>query len=88
MVSFAGVHIQVRSGGCTDKKSFTVVKENLGEVQVLNFMRVSSDLCLAMLPYGTVITYSFDELGLKAEDMIQIGNIDAAVTVYKPWSRP
>ncbi len=87
IVSFAGLHVQVQSNGCTDKKSFKVAKENMAGVQILTFFRISSDNCRAMLPYGTVLTYSFEELGLRGGEEFAVSNIDSAVTVFKPWRR-
>lgn len=85
MVTFAGLHIQVPSHGCTDKSSFKVIRENVAGIEVLTFLRVLSDECRALHPYGVVLTYSFEELGLKAGEAFALGNVDSAVTVFKPW---
>lgn len=83
MVTPDGIHIQVRSGGCTSKRNFKVQKETRGPNQhVLTFVRTEIDPCLAFFAYGKVLTYSFEELGLQDEDHVEIVNPDIGVTIY------
>lgn len=69
-----GVHIQVYSGGCTYKKQFDAKVEMKGDVRVLSFSRRIQDPCRAYLPYGEILSFSFEELGLKGGDRFEIAN--------------
>lgn len=69
-----GVHIQTKSSGCTFKRSFIVKKEVNGDLIELSFVRVERDPCLAFYDYGTVLSYSFEELGLQRGDKFAIRN--------------
>jgi hypothetical protein len=63
-----GVPIQVTSAGCTWKKQFKIRKE-IDERRirlVLNRQVVAP--CRAYISYGEILTFSFEELGLKAGD--------------------
>ena len=62
-----GIHFQVWSGGCTDKIDFYLYKKETFPVQ-LSLVRAKHDMCEGYLPYGTVITYSWKELGLRPSD--------------------
>lgn len=69
-----GIHIQVFSAGCTYKKLFDVKVEMKGDLRVLSFYRRTPDLCRAYLPYGEILSFSFEELGLKGGDRFEIAN--------------
>lgn len=69
----AGVTIQVTSGGCTDKESFEVRKQE-GTPTVIGFIRTKDDFCEMYLPYGTTLTYSWKELGLKSGTEVLVSN--------------
>lgn len=74
MTSLEGVHIQVRSRGCTSKDSFLVKKEKNGATMELRFIRVENDPCLALLLYGEILSYSFEELGLNLGEKFIVRN--------------
>ncbi|MGZ5279942.1 MAG: hypothetical protein ACXWC9_08370 [Pseudobdellovibrionaceae bacterium] len=78
-----GIHIQVYSGGCTWKKQFEVTRENLSGRIRLSFIRKTSDPCRAYIPYGEMLTFSFEELGLKANDVFEIANPVSATRVSR-----
>lgn len=85
MVTEKGVHIQVRSGGCTEKNDFQVKiqrAESEGAPTVVSFVRINVDPCLALLPYGKILTYSFEELGLKHNDLLKIHNPNPGVRIF------
>jgi hypothetical protein len=78
-----GVHIQVASGGCTWKKQFEVNQiNNDGRIRLV-FNRKVVDPCRAYIPYGEILTFSFEELGLKAGDVFEIANPDIATRVSR-----
>ncbi len=78
-----GVQIQVYSGGCTWKKHFEVTQEmNEGKIR-LSFYRKAVDPCRAYIPYGEILTFSFEELGLKAGDVFEIANPGSATRVSR-----
>ena len=75
------VKIRVASGGCTNKSSFEVKKitDTLSQSLQLNFVRVSADTCEAgnsdaYYPNGVVLTYRFEELGIRRGQRIYVGN--------------
>jgi hypothetical protein len=72
--SYSGVHIQMRSGGCTWKRDIQVVHHFEHGIHQLSFVRMTDDQCLAYLPYGKVISYSFSDLGLNHGDRFEILN--------------
>jgi hypothetical protein len=71
----------VASSGCTSKASFDVKRfTNLNKqaVQII-FIRTQPDTCEtasseAYLPNGVVLTYNFDELGIKRGQIVYVGN--------------
>lgn len=75
------VNIQVRSGGCTWKKQFQVQKEFNGDYYTLTFIRTKEDPCRAYLPYGEIISFSFEELGFRSGDKFAVGNKDSLTQV-------
>lgn len=83
MITEEGIHIQVQTGGCTEKASFDVQTENVAGRKAFAFRRMDVDPCLAMLPYGRTITYTFDELGLREGDIVQILNPVMQVRVFE-----
>jgi len=75
-----GVTFQVFSGGCTDKEHFEVLVMESFPLQ-LRLMRNKPDLCLAHLPYGTKITFSWDDLSLQRGDQFTIANKTGTLSV-------
>ncbi|PIS11767.1 MAG: hypothetical protein COT73_02195 [Bdellovibrio sp. CG10_big_fil_rev_8_21_14_0_10_47_8] len=69
-----GVHLQVMSGGCTNKDSFQALVRRQRGVIELSFERINSDECLAHLPFGETLNYSYQDLGLQLGDIIRIKN--------------
>lgn len=71
-----GVTFQVYSGGCTCRKSFDFIKNFSADQNdvYLTLVRVSPDHCKANLPEGTVVWYSFEDLGIDSERNLHIEN--------------
>lgn len=76
-----GITLQVASGGCTQKEDFVVEKRQHSRYQALTFYRWHEDLCLALLPYGTSLTFSYEELDLKPGSRFQISNPVSSLAV-------
>ncbi len=74
MTASVGIQIQVYSGGCTRKEQFHAETEIQGEVHRISFVRSTQDPCRAYFPYGQILSFSFDELGLHNGDQIEIAN--------------
>lgn len=71
----SGVSVQVNSEGCSDKTQFTVVRLNEGMSPAqLALVRTKADPCRKPLPYGQVLKFAYDELGLKEGDTYIIVN--------------
>ena len=64
------LNISVMSGGCLSKDNFEV---NIAEIfpPVISIVQVSIDPCEAM-PHPTNLTYTFEELGIGAENAIMV----------------
>lgn len=82
-VTQGGVQIQVPSGGCTWKKHFQVTQEFKDGVHHLAFVRLQQDPCRAYIPYGEILTFSFEELGLKAGDRFMMANPEGVLRVSR-----
>lgn len=78
-----GIQYQVYSGGCTSKKDFTVQILESNPVQLV-LERNKVDACEAYLPYGTLIQFTWKELGLAngAEAIIK----NDLATVQSPYN--
>jgi len=70
------IEFQVASGGCTHKSDFTLrLKRNrLNHVNDLLLIRERPDYCYAYIPSGTIIGYSYSELGLPPDAPVAIRN--------------
>ena len=62
-----GVKFRVFSGGCTFKDDFELVVDDSVRPVRIQLQRLRQDLCLAYLPNGVSIEYSWDELGLDQQ---------------------
>jgi hypothetical protein len=82
-VTQGGIQIQVKSGGCTWKKHFEVNRELRDGRIILTFMRKIPDPCRAYIPYGEILTFSFEELGLNTGDVYEMGNGEAPMRVAR-----
>jgi hypothetical protein len=69
-----GITINVSSGGCTSKSSFTHKVTKIKKVYEIDFVRTQMDACEAFYPYGTKLTFAFGELGLTRGSVIKIKN--------------
>lgn len=69
-----GIFIQVFSGGCTKKEDFQIRRKSKGPVSELTFLRIVPDTCLANFPYGEMIYFPWEDLGLEEGDLFRIGN--------------
>ncbi|HWU43230.1 MAG TPA: hypothetical protein VN132_07330, partial [Bdellovibrio sp.] len=66
---------QVRSGGCTSKEDFRFEVENAGGMKKVTLYRIRPDECYAFVPFGKVISFSYQELGLHSGDHFYVGNM-------------
>ena len=81
-----GLSFQVYSGGCTQKSDFVVMtSEGTDGVIRIVLVRVRADGCEAFMPYGTFITFSFDDLGLDWGDEFEVVNPLKRLAVFLPW---
>ncbi len=71
-----GVTFQVPSGGCTNKLSFAIrqVEGATGANKEIGLFRTTPDECLAYIPMGIPLEFSFTEMGLQAGDLVHIIN--------------
>lgn len=75
-----GITYQVNSGGCTSKDDFQVLLMETYPIR-LALVRNNPDLCEGFFPYGTKVTFSYQELGLKDGDKATIENPLSTLTV-------
>lgn len=57
-----GLTFQVNSGGCSNKDSFVLIQKESYPLGV-SLKRIRPDFCDAYLPFGTKLTYTWEELG-------------------------
>jgi hypothetical protein len=70
----SGIELQVFSGGCTDKTSFQIVRRDLNQILTFGFKRISYDGCLALIPYGVKVKYSYAEMGVSPFQQFKVLN--------------
>jgi hypothetical protein len=77
-----GITYQVMSGGCTKKGDFKVMQLETMPVQ-LKLVREKMDYCEAFFPYGTMVKFTWNELGLSTGTEITVANPEAIIRVMK-----
>ena len=73
MIDDTGVWFQVESNGCTTKADF-VVKVTWTQPRHLDLIRVRPDPCDGVIPYGTRVYFTWEEMGLRLGARWEIGN--------------
>jgi hypothetical protein len=74
-----GITVQVESNGCTSKSNFEISILESYPVQI-RVERTKPDWCRGYLQYGTVLKYSYAELGLRSGSMFFLVNeIDPSI---------
>ena len=68
-----GVTFQVATGGCTSKSDFNFRILEIYPPQYI-LIRTKPDVCDAFFPYGKMIKFTYDELGLKKGNRFHITN--------------
>lgn len=69
----AGLNVVVDSNGCTEAASFEVRIID-GDPAELTLVRISPDLCKALVPDGRPVSWTYQELGLEAGDAVRLIN--------------
>ena len=70
---YGGIMFQVSSSGCTTKDDFKVEVLESYPLQ-LRLVRLQEDPCDAFLPLGTLIRFTFKELGMQPGDQLRVIN--------------
>jgi len=78
-----GLTLQVESGGCLSKDNFEVRQLETFPIQI-SIVQVSIDFCEAYLPFGTSISYTYAELGLRSGDLASVSVKSKASPVRVP----
>ncbi len=73
-----GINIQVKSGGCTGKGSFDIIVMESHPAQIL-VLRKSPVMCRMYMPHGKVLSFTYEELGLRNTTFTVINKIDRGV---------
>lgn len=69
------VEFMVTSNGCTDESYFEVdVKHHGADEATLTLDRTKTDPCKALIAEGTMVSWSFEELGLAPGTEVTIAN--------------
>jgi hypothetical protein len=73
-----GIEFQVASGGCTAKEHFSVLvpepRPDAIAPMRLRLIRNRPDFCEANIPYGIIIKFTYEELGLGSRTIYTIAN--------------
>lgn len=74
-VEFDGrnLNVVVDSNGCTEAASFEV-RISDGAPSELTLVRLSPDLCKALVPDGRPVSWTYQELGIEAGDAVRLTN--------------
>jgi hypothetical protein len=70
----SGVELQVLSGGCTNKASFEIQRRLVNQILTFGFKRIVYDGCLALIPYGVKVKYSYAEMGVSPFQQFKVLN--------------
>ncbi|MFZ3229112.1 MAG: hypothetical protein WA160_02820 [Pseudobdellovibrio sp.] len=70
-----GLVFQVYSGGCTDKNNFEIRSENKNGILAVGLYRIAADFCKAYFPYGVLLQYSYQELGIRRGERFDLTNV-------------
>lgn len=73
-VTGSGISIRVFTGGCTEKNNFKLKRQTKPYGLEIEFERVSDDRCKGNFPYGIIIDYSWEELGIPPNSNFIISN--------------
>jgi len=69
-----GISFQVFSGGCTSKEDFSVKEKTADGIAALALYRLKPDYCSARYPYGVIITFTYQELGIGPGERFSVLN--------------
>lgn len=74
-VAFDGrsLNVVVDSNGCTEASSFEV-RISDGDPSELTLVRLSPDLCKALVPDGRPVSWTYQELGIESGDAVRLTN--------------
>ena len=64
----------VTSNGCTAKEDITPVVRGSNEGPIITLRRIKEDRCREILPEGTEMRWSFEELGLAPGSRLSVDN--------------
>jgi hypothetical protein len=90
-----GVAFQIPTGGCLDKNDFAVrvIREGTGPV-LLQLVTERIDSCRVAVPYGKVIRFTYDEIGVHVGESFVITNTSGIVNragyaeIFEPAIEP
>lgn len=75
MVHTDHVEFLVTSNGCTDESNFQVDVDHHGMREVtLELDRIKADHCKALMAEGTLVSWSFEDLGIEPGTEVNIVN--------------
>ena len=68
------LELQVITGGCTSKSDFKIEVNKKTSPYRVTIRRLKPDLCKALFPEGTKLSFSRKEIGLDQDSVITIEN--------------
>jgi hypothetical protein len=71
----SGVAFQIPTGGWLDKDDFAVrVIREVNRPAILQLVTAKTDACRMAVPYGKVIRFTFDEIGIRVGESFVVVN--------------
>lgn len=71
----SGVAFQIPTGGCLEKEDFAVrVIREVNRPAIVQLVTAKADACRMAVPYGKVIRFTFDEIGIRVGESFVITN--------------
>jgi hypothetical protein len=75
-----GIAFQVPTGGCLTKDDFAIrVFRQSGGPTLLQLLLAKADRCRMAVPYGKIIRFSYDEIGIAMGESFMIINTSGVV---------
>jgi len=75
MIDRAGISFQVYDGGCTQPEDFYLkIDKSSGKETRLALYRKGIDFCKAFFPYGRMIKYEYNAIGISKNEAFKITN--------------
>lgn len=74
LIDRSGISFQVFDGGCTQSEDFYLKVDKSSKEARLSLYRKNFDFCKAFFPYGRMINFQYNEIGINKNEAFKILN--------------